>query len=83
MSVVGQRGAEARRPTLASVGATLLVKHGGTEVLVAGGEQILVQDIAHFTRVGHWRKRQNGRVTRRYLELGRFQRNHWTHFSPS
>lgn len=53
VGVVGERGAEAGRPTLAGVRATLLVKGRGAEVAVAGGEHSLVQHVAHFRRVGH------------------------------
>lgn len=52
MSVVGEGGAEAGRPTLAGVRAALLVERRGAEVLVAGGEQILVQDVTLLRRVG-------------------------------
>lgn len=51
-SVVGEGGAEAGRPTLAGVRATLLVERRGAEVLVAAGEQVLVQDVALFRGVG-------------------------------
>lgn len=52
VSVVGQRGAEARRPALARVRETLPVKRCRTEALVAGGEGFLVQEVAHVRRVG-------------------------------
>lgn len=54
VGVVGEGGAEAGRAAPAGVRATLLVKGGGTEVLVAGGEHSLVQHVAHFRGVGHW-----------------------------
>lgn len=53
VSVVGERGTEAGRPTLAGVRATLLVERCGAEMLVTGGEQILVQDVAHCGCVSH------------------------------
>lgn len=53
VSVVGQRRAEAGRPAPTGVGATLLVEERRAEVLVTGGEQILVQDVTHPRGVGH------------------------------
>lgn len=54
VSVVGQRRAEARRPALTGVWATLLVETCRAEVLVAGREQILVQYVTHLWGIGHW-----------------------------
>lgn len=54
VSVVGQRWAQARRPALTGVWATLLMEGCGTEVLMAGREQILVQHVTHFWGIGHW-----------------------------
>lgn len=61
VSVVGQRRAEARRPALTGVRATLLVETRRAEVLVAGREQILVQYVTHLWGIGHWEGEEAGR----------------------
>lgn len=58
-SIVGQCRAEARRPALTGVWAALLMEGCRTEVLVAGGEQILVQYVTHLWGVGHWAGRHH------------------------
>lgn len=74
VSVVGQRRAEARRPALTGVRAALLVEGCGTEVLVAGGEQILVQYVAHLWGIGHWAGEGAGRHRVKTLKNGRNSR---------
>jgi len=67
VGVVGERGAEARRPALAGVGATLLLEGRRAQVLVAAGEQIPDQHVAHLGGVGRWAgDRQTDRVAQMY-----------------
>lgn len=60
-SVVGERRAEAGRPALTRVRATLLMEGCWTKVLVTGGEQILIQHIAHLWSIDHWGCKGAGR----------------------
>lgn len=52
-SVVSQRGAKAGRPTPAGVCPALLMEGGGAEVVMTGGEQVLIQHITHRRGVAH------------------------------
>lgn len=59
-SVVSERGAEAGRPALTGVWATLLVEGGGAQVLMAGWENLPVQEVTHVRGVGRWGEKETG-----------------------